>query len=479
MLFNSLEFLFFFPIVVGVFFALPHRFRWALLLLASYYFYMCWKPEYVLLILASTLIDYFAARGMEKAGDRRKLKQALLGLSLATNLGLLFGFKYFNFFNDSVRAVCDRFNIFYDVAAFDVLLPVGISFYTFQTLSYSIDVYRGKKTAERHFGLFALYVSFFPQLVAGPIERPSHLIPQFRREQKFDPIRAGSGLRLMLFGFVKKLVVADRLAVYVDSVYADPSMHSGPTLAIATIFFAIQIYCDFSGYSDIAIGVSRIMGFDLMTNFRRPYFSKSLAEFWRRWHISLSTWFRDYVYISLGGNKVSWRRHLINLMAVFLISGLWHGANWTFIIWGGIHGLVLCLSVATQNWRENLPGQAFIKRHSAIHQVMQVLMVFLIVNLAWVFFRAANVSDAMTILERIVTFQGSGLYTGDLTAFVHALFAISLLFCAEAYAEWKPESTVNWLGRAPILRSVTCAAIVLLILLTGVFDSGQFIYFQF
>ncbi|MGK0185841.1 MAG: alginate O-acetyltransferase complex protein AlgI [Verrucomicrobiales bacterium] len=477
MLFNSIDFIVFFPLVVALFFALPHRFRWMLLLAASYYFYMCWKVEYAALILASTIVDYWAAHRMQRSSQHKRF---YLGLSLLSNLGMLFGFKYFNFFNDSARAVFDRFNVFYDVPAFDVLLPVGISFYTFQTLSYTIDVYRGKQKAESHFGIFALYVSFFPQLVAGPIERPAHLIPQFKKHQIVDPDRIGSGLRLMLYGFFKKLIVADRLSVYVDTVYAAPDAHSWLTLTVATIFFAVQIYCDFSGYSDIAIGASRIMGYDLMINFRRPYFSKSLAEFWRRWHISLSTWFRDYVYVSLGGNRVSHARHLFNLSAVFLISGLWHGANWTFVVWGGIHGCVLCLSILTIDWRTRIPGYHWLARHRLVHQTLQVLTVFLIVNVAWVFFRAANIGDAMTILSRIFTLAGSGFFTGEMVAFGHSLLAVGLLFSLEAFKEWNlGRFGFNWLGQFTVVRSVGCAAAVLLILLLGVFDGGQFIYFQF
>ena len=331
MFFNSLEFAVFFPIVVGLYLLTPERFRWTLLLAASYYFYAAWKAEYLILILVSTLIDYTVALRMEKASNPAKRRSWLI-VSLCSNLGILFSFKYFNFFNDSVRTVFDQFNIFYDVPAFEVLLPVGISFYTFQTLSYTIDVYRGQRPAERHIGIFALYVAFFPQLVAGPIERSTRLLPQFFKKVELTYERTVDGLRLMLWGFFKKLVIADRVGAYVDVVYASPDDHSGMTVLIATYFFAFQIFCDFSGYSDIAIGSARILGYDLMDNFRRPYFSKSISEFWRRWHISLSTWFRDYVYIPLGGNRVVKWRWYYNLMVVFVVSGLWHGANWTFVV---------------------------------------------------------------------------------------------------------------------------------------------------
>ena len=307
MLFNSTQFIIFFPIVVSIYFLLPHRMRWFMLLTASYYFYMCWKAEYLLLILISTFIDYFAAIQMSKQSVQSKRKIYLI-LSLVVNLGLLFGFKYFNFFNDSLRTIFNQFNIFYDVPAFKVLLPVGISFYTFQTLSYTIDVYRGKRDPEKHLGIFALYVAFFPQLVAGPIERSTRLIPQLRKKYNFDYDRVTDGLKLMLWGFFKKVVIADRIAVIVNQVYNNPHDAAGFPFLIGTYLFAFQIYCDFSGYSDIAIGAAKIFGINLMENFRRPYFAKSIREFWQRWHISLSTWFRDYLYLSLGGSHITkWR----------------------------------------------------------------------------------------------------------------------------------------------------------------------------
>jgi alginate O-acetyltransferase complex protein AlgI len=351
MLFNSLHFLFFFPAVVALYFATPARYRWALLLAASYYFYAAWRLEYVVLIMVSTLADYLCGLRMGRLATKRERKPWLI-LTLVVNLGLLFVFKYLDFFGDSLRALFNQFNIFYDVPAYNLLLPVGISFYTFQTLSYSIEVYRGNQKPERHLGIFALYVSFFPQLVAGPIERSTRLLPQFWVQHGFDASRAASGFRLILWGFFKKIVIADRLAIYVNDVYGNPGAQDGLTLLVATYFFAFQIYCDFSAYSDIAIGSARIMGYDLMQNFRRPYFARSIQEFWQRWHISLSTWFRDYVYIPLGGNRVPKWRWYVNLMAVFLVSGLWHGAAWTFVVWGALHGGYLIVGVLTLDVRE-------------------------------------------------------------------------------------------------------------------------------
>ena len=302
MLFNSLQFVVFFPIVIILYFIIPHNKRWILLLIASYYFYMCWKVDYIILIMISTLIDYVCSNKMSKINEKPKRKKWLL-ISIFSNLGILFGFKYFNFFSQNIQTLFDNYNIFFEMPFFNVLLPVGISFYTFQTLSYTIDVYNNKTTAQKHLGVFAVYVSFFPQLVAGPIERSNHLLPQFFKKHDFNYLRVKAGFQKMLWGFFKKIVIADNLAILVDGVYNNVDNYSGLTLIVATIFFTFQIYCDFSGYSDIAIGTAKVMGFELRENFKRPYFSKSIREFWQRWHITLSTWFRDYVYIPLGGNS--------------------------------------------------------------------------------------------------------------------------------------------------------------------------------
>jgi len=319
MQFNSIEFLVFFFIVVVFYFSIPYRFRWILLLAASYYFYMCWRPEYIILIIASTLVDYIAGLKMGGIESKPRRKKYLI-ISLMINLGLLFSFKYFNFFNDSLRILFSRYNMLYRVPSFNILLPVGISFYTFQTLSYTIDVYRGERRPERHLGIFALYVAFFPQLVSGPIERSKRLLPQFYKRFDFDYKRLTHGLRLMLWGFFQKVVIADRLAIVVDHVYNNPSEHTSTAFIIATYFFAFQIYCDFAGYTDIARGAAKILGYELMLNFQRPYFAKSIRDFWRRWHISLTSWFRDYLYIPLGGNRVVKWRWYYNLFIVFFIS---------------------------------------------------------------------------------------------------------------------------------------------------------------
>ncbi len=336
MLFNSFEFLIFFPIVCIIYFLLRGlKWRNLFLLIASYYFYMNWKPVYALLILTSTVLTYSCGLLVEQYADNQRKKKSFLVISLLINFAILFLFKYYNFIGGSITAFFSILGIGWQVPNLDVLLPVGISFYTFQAVGYSIDVYRGTIRAERNFITYALFVSFFPQLVAGPIERANNLLPQFHTEHHFDADDVTEGIKQMIWGFFMKLCVADVLSSYVDAVYNNVANHNGTSMILATIFFTIQIYCDFAGYSNIAIGAARVMGYRLMENFKQPYFSLNIKEFWRRWHISLSTWFMDYLYIPLGGNRVSYPRHLLNLAITFLVSGVWHGANWTFVLWGG------------------------------------------------------------------------------------------------------------------------------------------------
>lgn len=336
MLFNSLEFLIFFPLVCIIFFALrTKRFQNPFLLIASYYFYMNWKPVYAVLIFGSSLITYVCGLLIERQHDQRNRQKAALTISLILNFSILFIFKYFNFINESVFEILSFCGLRWNVPNLNILLPVGISFYTFQAVGYSIDVYRGTIKAEHNFFTYALFVSFFPQLVAGPIERASNLLPQFHKEHPFEYNRTVEGAKQMIWGFFMKLCVGDMLGQYVDAVYNHIPNHNGTSILIATIFFTFQIYCDFGGYSNIAIGTAKILGFNLMENFKRPYLSASMKEFWGRWHISLSSWFKDYVYIPLGGNRVSYPRHMLNVLITMLISGAWHGANYTFILWGG------------------------------------------------------------------------------------------------------------------------------------------------
>lgn len=401
--FNSLEFAIFLPIVFGLYWGLPHKFRWPLLLLASYYFYMSWNPRYIVLILFTTAVSYAAALLLEKYRNTA-VRKGILVSSLVMIFGVLFFFKYFNFLSNSVARVLGAFAIRLHPVTLNLLLPVGISFYTFQTVGYIVDVYGGGSRPERNFGVYATFISFFPQLVAGPIERTANLLPQITGKKEFDYDLAIYGARQILWGFFKKIAVADVLAFYVDSTYGDLTASSGIDICFAIFFFTIQIYCDFSGYSDIAIGTAKLFGIRLMENFSSPYFSKSVKEFWSRWHISLSTWFRDYVYIPLGGNRCSKLKNYFNLFVTFLVSGLWHGANWTFVVWGGIHGIA---QIAEKAVRLDKPKNTRLGRLGA------GLAVFVFCNFAWVFFRADSFRQVLYVISRVF----SGL--GDLSTYVH------------------------------------------------------------
>jgi D-alanyl-lipoteichoic acid acyltransferase DltB (MBOAT superfamily) len=482
MLFNSFHFFAFLLVSVVVYFALPQRARWIYLLAASYYFYMCWKPEYVVLILFSTVIDYFVALRLGSE-TRLAVRRLLLGTTLVTNLGMLFAFKYLDFFGQSLERTLATFNVFVDIPEYRLLLPVGISFYTFQTLSYTIDVYRGLTPVERHFGIFALYVTFFPQLVAGPIERSNHLLPQLRRTTRVEYLRFTSGLRLALWGLFKKVVVADLVAPVVDTIYAAPEAYSGPMLALGTLFFALQIYCDFSGYTDIAIGVARMLGYDLLTNFRQPYFATSIRDFWQRWHITLSTWFRDYVYKPLGGSRVAQGRHYLNILVTFTISGLWHGAGWTFVVWGLLHGLYLVASNVTADLRARLRSAMGLERRPRLLQSLRVAFVFALVLLGWVFFRAESFTDALRVLgslPRLDGFRVADLFAVGLPRFelVLAFIVSALVFVVDFLIVFRPPRFMAlWAGRR--FRWACYATCVLAIACFGVFDRVEFIYFQF
>ena len=480
MLFNSLEFLLFFPIVLIVYFLCPHRFRWIFLLGASYYFYMCWKPEYILLILASTAIDYFVGIQLGKTIEQA-VRKRYLWLSLCANLGLLFSFKYLNFFSASLQTLLERLGLAYTIPHLNVLLPVGISFYTFQTLSYTIDVFRGEREPERHPGIFALYVAFFPQLVAGPIERSTSLMPQFRNVVRFDFERLTDGLRLMLWGFFKKLVIADRVAVAVETVYHDPASFSSLQILIATYLFAFQIYCDFSGYTDIARGAAWILGFDLMENFKRPYFAQSLSDFWKRWHISLSTWFRDYVYIPLGGNRVVKWRWYYNLLIVFVLSGFWHGANWTFLAWGAVHGVYLICGIMTKNFRQQMAKTLKISNVPFLTRFVRTCVTFHLVVFAWIFFRANTISDALYIVRRLLvdadfsTFELVGLNSYEWIVTIMAILFMELVHSLQEYSAIR-----QTFSKTPVwLRLGMYYALIMLVIIWGKFDHREFIYFQF
>jgi alginate O-acetyltransferase complex protein AlgI len=476
MLFNSIDFLIFFAIVTTAYFVLPHKYRWFLLLAASCWFYMAFVPIYIFILGFTIVVDYFAGIYLEKfEGKKRKV---FLIASLVANIGVLAMFKYFNFLNENLTALMHGFGYKNPIPYLSILLPIGLSFHTFQAMSYTIEVYRGKQKAEKNFGIYALYVMFYPQLVAGPIERPQNLLHQFYEKHEFDYNRVVSGLKLMLWGLFKKIVIADRLAIYVNYAYDKYDTSSGMTLLMASIFFSIQMYCDFSGYSDIATGAARVMGFKLMTNFRRPIFARTTSEFWQRWHISLSTWFKDYLYFPLGGNRVAVPRWYFNLMVVFLISGLWHGANWTFIVWGAINGLYVLIGIITQKRRAKFNKLIGLDKWPKLMTFIDISIVFVLVFLVRVFFRANSVQQGFFVIKKIFTFSGSVWFENP-SMILFSFFAIFVLIAAE----WKLEfykgkfSILNNENR--LIRRLAYAAMVVLILLLGVFDGGQFIYFQF
>lgn len=471
MLFNSFEFLVFFPVVCIVYFLLgKNKYRNPFLLIASYYFYMNWKPIYALLILTSTALTYACGILVENNADDAKKKKAFLVVSLVINFAILFVFKYFNFVNESVYGLLSWLGLRWNVPNLDILLPVGISFYTFQAVGYSVDVYRGTIKAERNFITYALFVSFFPQLVAGPIERAKNLLPQFHEEHTFKYDDVAEGFKQMLWGYFMKLCVADRLGAYVDAVYNNVGNHNGTSMIVATIFFTFQIYCDFGGYSNIAIGAARVMGFRLMENFKRPYLSMSIKEFWKRWHISLSSWFMDYVYIPLGGNRVKYGRHLLNLMITFLVSGIWHGANWTFVLWGGLHGTYLVIGNVFRKYVYNP------KQESVVSKLVSAAFCFALVAFAWIFFRANTVEDAFTIIGKMVEERGK-LFV-DLSVMSNGLMALAILI----FKDLKDNigAKINFMhSRHVVVRYVSCVSLIAFILLFGALTGGQFIYFQF
>ncbi|NUO83757.1 MBOAT family protein [candidate division KSB1 bacterium] len=480
MLFNSYEFLVFFPLAVMMYFLTPVKWRWLLLLTASCYFYMCWKPEYIVLMMFPSLIDYYVALKMRATPEQNKRKK-YLWFSLVTNLGLLFTFKYFNFFNESLRALFEALNLSYAVPVVNLLLPVGISFYTFQTLSYTIDVYRGAVEPERHLGKFALFITFFPQLVAGPIERSRNLLSQLQNlRARFEAERITDGLRLMLWGFFKKVVIADRLAATVNLVYNSPAEYHGVQIVLATVFFAFQIFCDFSGYSDIAIGAAKIFGVNLMKNFDKPYSARSISEFWKRWHISLSTWFKDYVYIPLGGNRtIKWRWYY-NLFITFLISGLWHGANWTFIIWGALHGIYLIFAIISRPYKDTLLQLLGLSKRPFALKALQVLTTFALVNLGWLFFRANNLSDALLLLHNLFVLAPLASVFEFITPGALALNLLLIAILELAHYVEKETPFILSLTRKPaLIRWPAYVAVTLAILYLSSSSGHQFIYFQF
>lgn len=496
MLFNSLEFLIFFPIVVLVYFIIPNKFKYLWLLVTSYYFYMCWNAEYALLMLFSTVITYLSGLALERAKkaektEIRKNKKIIVFICVLLNLLVLFYFKYSNFIFSILNSIFNIFHIQFNMPQFDILLPVGISFYTFQALGYTLDVYRDDIYAEKNFFRYALFVSFFPQLVAGPIERSKNLLKQLADVKKFSFEALREGVLLMIWGFFLKIVLSDRIAIFVDTVYGDYETYAGWYLVVATMLFAVQIYCDFYGYSVIAMGTARILGIQLMENFSAPYLSTSVAEFWRKWHISLTSWFKDYLYIPLGGSKKGKRRKYLNKLVVFLVSGLWHGASISFIAWGGLNGLYQVVGEYLQPFKDKIVKILRLNRQSLGHKITSMIITFVLVDFSWIFFRATQFKEAITIIKQMVVvknpwvlFDGS-LYTCGLDSknFCLMLIGIGILI----FADYLKHKGINVreiiIAQDYWVRWIVIAFSVLAIVTFGVWGSGydaaNFIYFQF
>jgi alginate O-acetyltransferase complex protein AlgI len=468
MLFNSLHFLIFLPLVVMLYYALAPRFRWILLFFASCYFYMVFVPAYIVILFVIILIDFFSAHIIHKSEGRKR--KMFLVVSLLANILLLAFFKYFNFFNENFASLSHLLGGDFKPFNLNILLPVGLSFHTFQSMSYTIEVYRGRQEPEKHIGYFANYVLFFPQMVAGPIERYSSLGTELHQEQRFTYDNFACGLRLVLFGVFVKMAVADNLAPVVNQVYDNPSAYSPFQVFVALLCFSFQIYADFYGYSTIAVGSARLLGIKIMDNFRTPYLSKNVSEFWSRWHISLSTWFRDYVYIPLGGNRVTLPRWCFNIMVVFLVSGLWHGANWTFVVWGGLNGLMLLFERVFQKSTGFEP-----KKEWSVLNVLLTIKTFFIVTLIWVFFRAENFDKVKAIFHALLYNEGQ---EGQMINLGVAVLFIAILVVTDVllYNTRFDQRVSPW--RMPARWAVYSVLLFCLLALSGT-QKFTFIYFQF
>jgi len=503
-LFNSLNFLLFFPVVVLIYFVIPKKVKNIWLLVSSYYFYMSWNPQYALLILVLTFVTYVGGLLIAKLReadydekDKIKRTRVILAGCVIISLGFLFYFKYFNFAIRVVNKLFHLIRVEFSVAGLDIILPIGISFYTLQAIGYIIDVYRGDVEAERSFIKYALFVSFFPQLVAGPIERSKNLIGQFSEPKRFSYDNFREGILIMIWGFFLKLVIADRISGFVDTVFLSGGLDSsivvssGSIYIAAALLFAIQIYCDFYGYSTIALGAAKILGVELIDNFASPFFSTTVSEFWRRWHISLNNWFRDYLYIPLGGNRKGKVRKTLNTLFVFLISGLWHGDNFTYIIWGGLNGVFIVLSDLLRPLRDNFEKGIHLKKENGFYKFVQRVVTFCLFSFSLIFFRASSLSGALYIIRTICTktellhIHESMLFSYglDFKNFIFLLLAIALMFFADAMKQRGIVIRKFVLERNAVVRCLFIAFVVVFILIFGKYgpqyDSNSFIYFQF
>lgn len=496
MLFNSLSFLIFFPIVLLIYFIIPKKIRYIWLLIASYYFYMCWNARYALLLLASTLITYVAGFVIGYREQKVAVKKAAVAGSLILNLGILFFFKYFDFALSGIEKVLERFGVAFETPQLDILLPVGISFYVFQAVGYTVDVYRGKIDAEKNVLRYALFVSFFPQLVAGPIERSTNLLSQLRNVDKiklWDTKRIQQGAIVMVYGYFMKMILADRIATMVDAVY-DPMnymQYEGFTVLIAAMLFSVQIYCDFAGYTHIAIGAAKIMGFSLRDNFNTPYLAISIKDFWDRWHISLTTWFKDYLYFPLGGSRKGKIRKYINIFLVFLLSGLWHGAAWHYVVWGVLHGVLRIVGELTLGIREKLYTALHFKRDTLATKLWQMFFTFFLVTVLWMFFRGESVHQTLVLLKNMVTVYNPWVLTDgslftlglDAKEWNVMLVSIGILMLIDVCKYKKIDLVAVFMKQNLWFRWGFFYLGIMAVVLFGVYgpqyNAAQFIYFQF
>lgn len=496
MLFNSLSFLIFFPIVLLIYFIIPKKIRYIWLLITSYYFYMCWNAKYALLLLASTLVTYLGGLLIDYQKERIVVKKLAVAGSLILNFGILFFFKYFDFTLSSIERVLEKFGIGFDTPQLDILLPVGISFYIFQAVGYTIDVYRGKINAEKNVLRYALFVSFFPQLVAGPIERSTNLLSQLRDVDKlklWDTKKIQQGAVVMLYGYFMKMILADRIAMLVDVVY-DPmnyTQYEGFTILIAAMLFSVQIYCDFAGYTHIAIGAAQIMGFSLMDNFNTPYLAVNIKDFWDRWHISLTTWFKDYLYFPLGGSRKGKVRKYINIFIVFLLSGLWHGAAWHYVVWGVLHGVMRIVGELTGGLRERIYTCLHFKRDTFATKLWQVKFTFIVVTVAWMFFRGESVHQTVVLIKNMVTVYNPWVLTDgslftlglDAKEWNVMLVSILILVIIDICRYKKIDLVALFMKQNLWFRWAFFYVGIMAVVLLGVYgpqyNAAQFIYFQF
>lgn len=468
--FNSIAFLFFFPIVCLVYYLLPKlEYRKWFLLLASFYFYINWKPEFGLLLLSCIIVSYVGSLLIAHHGGNCKL---YLVVTILLNIFCLIFFKYSSFLIANINSLFEVTGFRIQITGWKILLPVGISFFIFKDISYIVDVYKGKIEAEKNFVVFALYVSFFPQILAGPIDRATNLIPQLKRYQLFDGRNVSQGLKLILWGYFLKVVFANRAIIYVDAVYGNIEHHNGTTILLAAILYSFQIYCDFAGYSLISIGCAKALGYNVPDNFSRPYFAASITDFWRRWHISLTRWLTDYIYIPLGGNRCSKLKNYYNILITFFVSGIWHGAAWNFVIWGCIHGIFQVV--------EKAMGFAKINNVQMGIRVIRIIITFLLVTFAWIFFRLDSFHEALYCITKIFTSAGKPFMSGDATsALEYCLLGLFIVLFKDFLDEFMPNKFILMNNKNIVVRYVSYICLSLFILAAGVFDDSQFIYFQF